>query len=181
MPTLGRHSVTNAMLALAVGYHMGIPFEAMRERLEKFSPPSLRMSCLRLGDVLVLNDCYNSNPASARAALQTLKDLPARGRRVAVLGDMLELGDGSAGFHRELGKEASFADWLLTLGGWSREVVDGALEAGSSADRACAYSDKGSLISALLDGLLPGDVVLIKGSRALGLEEVTEALRGKFS
>jgi UDP-N-acetylmuramoyl-tripeptide--D-alanyl-D-alanine ligase len=181
VPTLGRHSITNAVLALAVGWDMGMTFEKMCERLAEFTPPSLRMNCLRLKDLLVLNDCYNSNPASANAALQTLRELPVGGRRVAVLGDMLELGKGSAQFHRELGRAASFVDWLLFTGQWADEVVKGAVGAGLGPDRAGTFADRDSLTSALVKGLRPGDVVLIKGSRAVGLEHVTRTLEREFA
>jgi UDP-N-acetylmuramoyl-tripeptide--D-alanyl-D-alanine ligase len=180
VPTLGQHSVRNALLALAVGWSIGSTFRLMCERLDGFESPSMRMNCLRLSGLLVLNDCYNSNPASAGAALQTLKDMPATGRRVAVLGDMLELGEKSPEFHRELGERASFADWLLVTGQWADEVVSGAVGAGLKPALASSFADKAKLVSALLKGLRPGDVILVKGSRGIGLEDVTRKLQEEF-
>jgi UDP-N-acetylmuramoyl-tripeptide--D-alanyl-D-alanine ligase len=181
VPTLGQHSVKNALLALAVGWSIGSTFRLMCERLEGFESPSMRMNCLRLNSLMVLNDCYNSNPASAGAALQTLKEMPATGRRVAVLGDMLELGEKSPEFHRELGERASFVDWLLVTGRWSDEVVGAAVDAGLKSGLASSFADKDELVSALLKGLRPGDVILVKGSRGIGLEYVTRKLQEEFS
>jgi UDP-N-acetylmuramoyl-tripeptide--D-alanyl-D-alanine ligase len=180
VPTLGRHSVTNALLALAVGRNMGMTFRLMCERLAGFKPPSMRMDCLRLGGILVINDCYNSNPASAGAALETLEEAPAEGRRFAVLGDMLELGEDGPRFHRELGQRASFVERLLVTGGLAGEIARGAVDAGMSPAHADVFSDSAGLIEALLKELRPGDVVLIKGSRGIGLEVVVQALKERF-
>ncbi len=177
---LGVHSVYNALMALAVGVELGLSFSDMRDRLEDFEPPNMRLQVERIGDLVLLNDSYNSNPASARAALVALKDFPSSGRRVAVLGDMLELGDESARLHRELGASALFVDWLLALGIWSEELVSGAIEAGVDPGRASSFQDKASLTAALLGGLRDDDVVLIKASRAVGMEEVAQALEGRL-
>lgn len=180
VPTLGAHSVYNAMMAIAVGREMGVPFGEMRNRLADFTSPSLRLQLLRAGDLVILNDSYNSNPASAEAALKALKEYPCRGRRVAVLGDMLELGDESARLHRELGAKASSVDWLLTLGRWAKEAAGAAVGAGLDSHRAAAFTDKAALEAALLDGLRRDDVVLVKASRALGIESIAQALEGRF-
>jgi UDP-N-acetylmuramoyl-tripeptide--D-alanyl-D-alanine ligase len=177
---LGAHSVYNALMALAVGSEMGMSFEEMRDRLAAFQPPAMRLQPVRAGGLVLLNDAYNSNPASARAALMALKDYPCSGRRVAVLGDMLELGEGSARLHRELGGEASFVDLLLTLGRWAGEVETGAVGRGLDPRAVKAFEDKEALTTALLEVLRPGDVVLVKASRAIGMEEVAQALEGRF-
>jgi UDP-N-acetylmuramoyl-tripeptide--D-alanyl-D-alanine ligase len=181
VPTLGRHSVGNALLALAVGWNMGMTFSRMCERLEGFKSPSMRMNLLGLGGLVILNDCYNSNPASAGVALETLKEMPATGRRVAVLGDMLELGEKSPEFHAELGREASFVDWLLVVGRWGKKVAEGAAREGMNPSSVSVFADKAGLVSALIKRLRPGDVVLIKGSRGVGLESVTRALQEEYS
>lgn len=180
VPTLGRHSVYNALMAFAVGRELGLDPDAIRGRLSSFRPPSLRLQLLRLGDLTVLNDCYNSNPASAVAALRTLGEYPARGRRVAVLGDMLELGGESARLHGELGREAAAVDWLLTTGIWAGEIAAAAVAGGLDPEDAQVCTDMAALIAALMDGLRPGDVVLVKASRAIGMEQVAQALEGRF-
>jgi UDP-N-acetylmuramoyl-tripeptide--D-alanyl-D-alanine ligase len=180
VPALGAHNVYNALMALAVGHELGIPFEDMRDRLAAFEPPAMRLRAVRAGGLVILNDTYNSNPASARAALDALKGYPCTGRRVAVLGDMLELGEGSARLHRELGAEASFVDLLLTLGRWAEDVVAAAVAGGLDPKAAIAFTDKEGLATALLEALRQGDVVLIKASRAIGMEEVAQALEGRF-
>ncbi len=181
IPALGRHSVYNALLAVAVSMEMGVPFGDVRERLSGFTPPSLRLQVLRAGGVVVLNDSYNSNPASAAAALGALEDFPARGRRIAVLGDMLELGPDSARLHRELGARARSADRLLVLGRWARDVIAGAVEAGLDPGKASAFEDKPALVAELLSRLGGGDVVLIKASRAMGMDEVAAAIEERLS
>ena len=178
IPTLGSHNVYNALLAIAVGREMGMAFPEMRARMATFRPPSMRLEVLRVGGLVVLNDSYNSNPASAEAALKALREYPGRGRRVAVLGDMLELGSHSERLHKELGKKASFVDWLLAIGHWAQDMVGAAVDAGLDPGRASVYPDKGALAAALRGGLKRGDVVLIKASRALGMEEIAQALEG---
>jgi UDP-N-acetylmuramoyl-tripeptide--D-alanyl-D-alanine ligase len=180
VPALGRHNVYNALMAFAVGQRVGMDPEDIRGRLAGFRPPSLRLQLLRLGDLVILNDCYNSNPASAKAALKVLEEYPSRGRRVAVLGDMLELGKDAQSLHRELGGEASSVDWLLTTGEWGGDVVEAAVAAGLDPGRAEVFPDKAALIAALTDGLKSGDVVLLKASRAVGMEQVAQALEGRF-
>lgn len=180
VPALGIHSVYNALMALAVGSELGMRFEDMRERLAAFEAPAMRLQAVRMGGLVVLNDSYNSNPASAEAALNALRDYPCSGRRVAVLGDMLELGDRSAELHRELGTKASFVDLLLALGRWAQDVTAGAVDAGLDPGAATAFEEKGALTTALLDALRQGDVVLIKASRAIGMEDVAQALEGRF-
>jgi UDP-N-acetylmuramoyl-tripeptide--D-alanyl-D-alanine ligase len=180
VPALGRHNVYNALMAIAVGLELGLEPEAIRRRLAGFKPPAMRLQLLRLGGIVVLNDCYNSNPASADAALKALQEYPSRGRRVAALGDMLELGAEAESLHRGLGSEASSVDWLLTTGRWAREVADAAVAAGLDAGRADVFGDLEELTSALLEGLKPGDVVLVKASRAIGMEKVAQALEGRL-
>lgn len=180
LPALGRHNVYNALMAFAVCRELGLDPDAIRRRLAGFKAPSMRLEVLRIGDIVVLNDCYNSNPASAAAALDALRHYPCGGRRVAVLGDMLELGEKAERLHCSLGEDASFVDWLLTTGRWATEVANGAVAAGLDSGRADVFPDLDEMTSALADGLGHGDVVLIKASRAVGMETVAQALEGRF-
>src|SRR5205814_5517050 len=103
VPMLGRHSAANALAAIAVARKMGLEVEAIIDALSRAHGPDMRLQLSRVNGVTVLNDAYNANPNSTRAAIETLAALPARGRRVAVLGDMLELGDHSDRYHQETG------------------------------------------------------------------------------
>ncbi|MDH3604016.1 MAG: hypothetical protein OEU26_30790, partial [Candidatus Tectomicrobia bacterium] len=128
--------------------------------------------------VTLIDDTYNANPESMRAALQFLAGVPDAGQRVAVLGDMLELGDAAVALHHEIGSFARQCgvDRLITLGPLSRSMAEGAREAGMAARQIhCAVDQQGAL--AMLQKLLrPGDVVVLKGSRGMAMEHLVKAL-----
>lgn len=175
----GIHNVYNALAAVAVGLRLRIPKSEIAAALAGFTPPKFRMQVRRLHGVTLLDDCYNANPASVRAALATLAAYDARGRRVAVLGDMLELGGESAALHAEIGRYLAEmgVDELFTFGGQSRLVNQAARSKGMSRRATRHYADF-DLMMADLSGLLaPGDVLLVKGSRGMRLERVGERLR----
>ncbi len=170
VPLGGRHQVGNALAALATAEVCGVPLEAAAAGLAACRPVSGRLVSRRLGGVWVLDDAYNANPLSMAAALETLAAFPAAGQRVAVLGDMLELGPESERFHRELGEHASTqADRVIAVGTWAEAVAAGcdgvALD---SVEAACAYLEA---------GVRAGDVILVKASRAMGFERIVAALR----
>ena len=177
LPIPGRHNVYNALAAIAAGYALGVPLEDAAEALKAFKPTKLRSQVLVRDGVRLINDTYNANPASMRAALQVLSSAkPATGgRRIALLGDMLELGDIAQQAHRDLGTEvAGHADVLFALGPLSRWVVEGAQHAGLA--QAQAFEDRHALVDALQNSIQPGDVLLAKGSRGLAIEQVVKAL-----
>jgi UDP-N-acetylmuramoyl-tripeptide--D-alanyl-D-alanine ligase len=170
------HNITNALAAVGAAHALGIEPGALAEGAREVRFSSLRGEQLEIpGGVVIVNDCYNANPVSMRAAIEHLAVLADRRgarRMVAVLGDMRELGPSAAAFHREIGARAADAgvatvvavgehagDYALGHGGDVRETAD--------ADQAAA----------LVPGLLePGDVVLVKASRSVGLERVVAAL-----
>ena len=176
----GRHNVYNALAATAVGAALEVPLEEAAAALKTFVPTRLRSQLTRHNGIRLLNDSYNANPASMRAALTTLAELEPEpgGRRVAVLGDMLELGETEIGAHQDLGRDAAVAgvDVVYTYGALAETVAAAATENGMPADRVLAFEDKGQLAEALSSLLKPGDVVLVKGSRGVALEEVVELL-----
>jgi len=126
----------------------------------------------------VINDAYNANPTSMRAAIAALGDVPTKGRRIAVLGDMAELGSLAELAHFQLGGEiaGSSVDILVTVGERGRRIAEGALAAGMLVDsvRPCAIAEEASEV--LDDEAEPGDTVLVKASRVMGLEVVVEGL-----
>ncbi|MGH7823376.1 MAG: UDP-N-acetylmuramoyl-tripeptide--D-alanyl-D-alanine ligase, partial [Candidatus Binatia bacterium] len=177
----GRHNVDNALLAAATGFALGVSVEQIAEGLTAFAPLPMRLEALSLPNgARILNDAYNANPASVSAALRSLAAEPAV-RRIAVLGEMWELGPDTGRYHREAGKEAAAAgvDLLIAVGRWAAETAAGAEEAGLAASgrrSAETPAEAGELLAA---GLGRGDVVLVKGSRGARMEEVVRMLEGR--
>ena len=173
---LGRHQVSNALLALAVGTELGATPEQLRRGLAGCAPPKMRLQVWEAHGVRVLDDGYNANADSMLAALETLLDYPCQGRRVAVLGDMAELGAHTAEAHREIGRRAAElgVNLLVAVGKWARETTQAAREAGLN--DVCEIPDVTSA-AALKSLVQPGDVVLLKASRSMGFEKLGEALR----
>jgi UDP-N-acetylmuramoyl-tripeptide--D-alanyl-D-alanine ligase len=138
----------------------------------------MRLELKQLGGVNLLNDAYNANPASMRAALETLCALPAPGRRVAVLGDMRELGIWTERFHREIGATAARCrlDKLVCVGGSAALIGEAARAAGMSGEQVSFHDDASAAASAMAAWVRSGDLVLLKGSRAVGLEKVAETI-----
>ena len=167
----GRHSVLNMTAGLAVAVELGLEARWLRKAAASVRPASMRGELRPVGDWLVVDDCYNSNPAAASAMLDLLAELPGR-RKVAVLGEMLELGKGAPTLHREVGRRAAAkADLVIAVQGQAREIAAGAREAGLAAETAVKFfADAEQAGKALRDVLRPGDTVLFKGSRGVGLE-----------
>ncbi|HEX2707256.1 MAG TPA: UDP-N-acetylmuramoyl-tripeptide--D-alanyl-D-alanine ligase, partial [Solirubrobacterales bacterium] len=166
-PFTEAHNLTNALAAIAAGVALGATPESMADGAASIGFSSFRGERLELGDGIVLvNDCYNANPVSMRAALDHLATFDAP-RRVAVLGEMGELGPGAAGYHRAVGDHARAAgiDLLIGVGEPAREYGPDELVA-----------DPGEAAELLAAHLQPGDALLVKGSRSAGLEAVAEQL-----
>jgi UDP-N-acetylmuramoyl-tripeptide--D-alanyl-D-alanine ligase len=179
LPVPGTHNVYNALAAAAVARHMGVDLYAIRDGLQGFKLPSMRMELTKSKrGYTILNDAYNANPASMLAALRTLCVLKGAKRRVAVLVDMLELGDYAHKAHMDIGTliAENSIDILVTVGKQSLSVAEGAKAAGFSAD--CIFSFENSLDAAahLKDKALAGDTILVKGSRGMCMEEIVRAL-----
>ena len=179
LPTPGRHNVYNALAAAAVGLYLELALDDVVAGLERATFSKWRMETFESASgVTVINDAYNANPTSMRAALAALADVPSRGRRVAVLGDMAELGSLAELAHFQLGEEiaSSTLDVLVTVGERARLIADGARTAGFDADaiRPCVSAEEASEV--LDDVLAPGDTVLVKASRVMGLETVVEGI-----
>ncbi len=175
----GRHNVYNALAAAGVGHALEVPWEDIQRALNSFQPIAMRSEFLRKNGICVINDSYNANPGSMQAALQLLADVDAAGgRRIAVLGDMLELGEHSAEFHAEVGRRAAALgiDVVLATGPLSVHAVAGARAGGLHEGRALHFADKQTLGDHLSSVLADGDVVLVKASRGMELEAVVARL-----
>jgi len=179
LPVWGRHHLGAALLAIGVARVWGMRLAEASEALEGFEPVPMRCEVLDPGGVTVINDAYNANPTSMKAALQLLREVRAPGRRVVVCGDMAELGPGAAQWHFRLGGEVvtvSGADLLVACGEYAGHVVRGAQTAGMAADRTMAVTTPEQALPVLTKSLRAGDVVLIKASRRLKMETLVEAL-----
>ena len=175
----GRHNVYNALAAVAVGRTLKVPWEDISRALNGFRPVSMRSETLRKNGIRIINDSYNANPGSVRAALNLLTDTGiASDRKIAVLGDMLELGEHSARLHTEIGCYLAGLkiDILLAVGPLSTHVVEGARRGGMKAEAALHFSSKESLGNHLNTILKKGDVVIVKASRGIALEEIASTL-----
>jgi UDP-N-acetylmuramoyl-tripeptide--D-alanyl-D-alanine ligase len=176
----GRHSVSNLLAGIAVGGVYGIPPNRLREKVQQLTPGKMRGEKLRHNGVLIFNDCYNSNPDAVRAMLEVLRDTPAR-RRIAVLGEMLELGRWAEPLHRDVGNYAAVCglDVLVGIRGAACYMVDAVKRAGLTADAAFFFDDPeeaGRLVRTLAQ---PGDVILFKGSRGVHVERALEEFLSK--
>ena len=174
---LGRHQVSNALLALAVSEELGLGCSAVRAGLGGCPPAKMRLQFWEAGGVRVLEDTYNANADSTVAALETLCDLPLQGRRVAVLGDMNELGAHSEAAHAEVGRRAAElgVGQLFAVGKMAPVTARAARDGGLT--RVIEFADVEAAMKALKSFLKTGDVVLLKASRAARLERIAETLR----
>ncbi len=176
----GEHSAANAAAAAAAALAVGMPLDLIAARLTAAQPRSRwRMEIARSpAGVTVVNDAYNANPESMRAALKALAAMECTGTRWAVLGEMLELGDGSRDEHDRLGRLAVRLDIarLLAVGEGARPIHMGAAHEGSWGDESAWVPDVDTAIGLLAEQVRPGDVVLVKASRAGGLERIAEAV-----
>jgi UDP-N-acetylmuramoyl-tripeptide--D-alanyl-D-alanine ligase len=181
LPLLGPHFVENFLAAAGVAHVLGIPVSAMAEAAGTLGAARHRGELLRLGqDVLLLDDCYNSSPAALEAAVVALGLLGVR-RRVAVLGDMLELGPTGAFLHRDRGRSLrGRVDVLIGVGPLAREIVIGAREAGITSAALHHFAEVAAAVAAVPEIVRPGDAVLVKASRGVALEGVVDALAGHF-
>jgi len=174
---LGRHQALNALFAVAMGMELGLNREQVERGLARCQPAKMRMQLFELKGVRLLDDAYNANPDSMAAALETLRELPCKGRRVAVLGDMAELGPQSEASHDETGRRAAElgVDQLFAVGRMASALARGARAAGLS--RVLEFADVEAAAAAVKQLVKEGDVVLVKASRATRLERVSELLR----
>lgn len=176
IPTFGTHNVVNALAAIAVGIRAGLQLAQSVEALRELTATAGRLNIIENGSIRIIDDCYNASPASTKASLDVLAHL-ASSNRIAILGDMFELGSESEAGHREVGAFVAKLgiEGLIAVGEMSQWIADAARSAGMSAVRHIAT------VEAAIDeaaNLVPvGATVLVKASRGMQLERIVERLR----
>jgi UDP-N-acetylmuramoyl-tripeptide--D-alanyl-D-alanine ligase len=179
LPVFNRVMVGNALLAAAVGGECGLTLEEIARGIEQVKLPGARMQVVSARGASIINDAYNANPASMKAALSALKEFPGARRRIAVLGSMGELGQHAAELHREVGAfvHEQGVDFLIAVGPHAEAYVLGAMRAGQRQVARVLDADEAAV---MLDTLLQeGDAVLVKGSHFMGLDKLVDKIAGK--
>ena len=179
LPLLGRHFVPDALAAVAIACLFGVEMQQIKEALENFKPFPMRMEVVRLkGGKTLINDAYNASPYSTELALETLVEAKGKGRAIAVLGDMLELGSFAKEAHEQIGKKVSdlSIDFLFALGEEASTVVRSAIRHGFPMKRARIVESHSETISLLREMVEDGDWILVKGSRRMAMEKIVEGL-----
>ena len=170
----GEHYVADALAAVTVGLKLGVHPDKIRQQLDAFQNMSGRQEIFEAKGCTIINDCYNAGPESMAAALNVLGNRP--GRHIAVLGDMLELGDCAQAEHYKIGRiAAEKADMVFAFGPHAGRVLDGTITGGMPENMGRAFDSREDLITALRRAVKPGDVILFKGSHGMHLEKVLEA------
>lgn len=179
IPLLGQHNVSNALAAMAVARYYGVAEEDIREQLRGLEVTGMRTEVVTgVTGLTIINDAYNASPTAVRAALQLFDQMSGYRQKAVVLGDMLELGPEEVHLHRSIGHEfkGMKIDYLYTYGPLAAEIASAASDH-FLAGRVRAFEDKGQLTSELCSILSPRDIVMVKGSRGMKLEEVVRSLR----
>ena len=181
LPVPGRHNIYNALAAIATSLAAGLDYAAIIPGIEEFKPASMRLEILKIKDLLIVNDAYNANPQSMSAALETFAKIAVQGRRIAIFGDMLELGKFSQTFHYNLGKEAAKTmDIIIAIGKFSQSVIDGTISSGMDKNNLYTFDNNQAAVTKLIDIIKPKDKILIKGSRAMRLEEIVQGIKAYY-
>jgi UDP-N-acetylmuramoyl-tripeptide--D-alanyl-D-alanine ligase len=184
-PLTGFGNLSNILAATAVAVHFEVPLEAIAERASQLRPAHHRGELLRLpGGITLIDDSYNSSPAALKRSLEIVGAANGSARKIAVLGEMLELGEHAERLHRECGRAAYAADLdlLVAVGGAAaRALADEARAAGLPSSQITVVTDKTAAVQEILKRARPGDLVLVKGSRGIGLDLVVDRLKAEFA
>jgi len=180
VPVWGRHHLISALIAVAVGRLLGSALEETAQALAQLDSLPARCAVSEVRGATIIDDAHNADPAAMRAALELLRDFDAPGRRILLLGDMPDLGDEAPHLHRQLGNQVVTlcgADLLIACGQHAGDVVAAARAAGMPQHHAIACATPDETLPYLGQTILPGDVALVKGARALAMDRVVDALQ----
>ncbi len=172
LPLPGKHNVINSLAAIGVGHELGMSYQEIRDSLSRAKLSGMRMEIMELAGIKIINDAYNANPDSVRAAIHALFDIEGI-RRIAVLGDMLELGNIAVKAHKQLGAEinSSGVDILVAVGELGRYIGMGAQGAGFASENIYYFKTASEAGKGIKKIFIEGDVILVKGSRGMRMEE----------
>jgi UDP-N-acetylmuramoyl-tripeptide--D-alanyl-D-alanine ligase len=176
--TLGENNIYSALAALTVGINLNLNLVELTESLSKFIPPRGRMNIIKgIKKTTIIDDTYNSSPVALTSALETLKGLKTKGRRIAVLGDMMELGRHTAEAHKKAGiLAATVCDNLITVGIRSRVLAESAIDAGLEEDDVLQFDNSVDAGKYLKEMMREGDIILVKGSQSVRMEKVVSEI-----
>lgn len=178
VPVPGIHNVYCALAAIAAGIESGVPIESIIEGVSHYSPGNMRLNIVPGKGIKIINDVYNASPQSMEAAIEVLKDISGNQRTIAILGDMLEMGDWAFEAHKNVGKFAvsKNVDYIITVGENARGIFLGALYTGIPGERVYNFECNTEANEFLSDFVHAGDVLLVKGSRGMKMEEIVNHL-----
>lgn len=180
MPVFGRANIYNALAAIAASSVWGCGPEDWSKGLSTFRPVSMRFEVEEYQGLQLVIDCYNANPASVISSLRSMNEIAVPGKKIAVLGDMLELGEAGPDLHRSVGKEAVGigVDYLFCLGPQSKQIAEEAIVAGMNEAAVFHFTEHQDLLNKLLEVIAAGDLILCKGSRGMQMEKIMVGLKG---
>lgn len=178
----GKHNILNALPAIAAGYNFGMKYEDIFDGLAGTVNEKMRLKLISVNGISIIDDTYNANPDSVKAAIDYLIDISNNRRKVVILGDMLELGEYTVKSHEEIGEycHLSGIDLLIAYGDYSKHIVDSAVSSGMRPGDVFYYQNKQELLRSLKTIVKPGDVILVKGSRGMKMDEIVDYLEEKY-
>lgn len=178
VPVPGIHNVYNALAAIAVGVEMNIPMEIIVDGISEYSPGSMRQNILSHKGIKIINDAYNASPQSMQAAINVLEELSAKTRGIAVLGDMLEMGNMAEELHYSVGnfiKDKKISH-LITVGKDSKSIMQAVADSGNCSISLQHFQNNNDALKYIISIVKQGDYILIKGSRGMKMEQIAEGL-----
>lgn len=179
IPSPGVHQVSNALAAIAVGLELKLPMEKIIAGIGEFTNSKMRLDIIKNQEMRIINDAYNASPQSMEVALDVLKDLGATKRKIAIFGDMLEMGQWAYEAHMDVGKYAvcKGIDYIFTVGTHGKHISEGAIVAGADKGKVLSFKTNGEVIEYLKGFVKEEDILLVKGSRGMKMEEIVQFLR----
>ncbi|HDP69387.1 MAG TPA: UDP-N-acetylmuramoyl-tripeptide--D-alanyl-D-alanine ligase [Actinobacteria bacterium] len=180
LPLPGKHNIYNALAAASAAIEVGLSLNDVKMGLEKCSISEMRMQVIvNSKEVMIINDAYNANPDSMRASLESLKDIKNGSRKIAILGDMSELGELSVSLHETVGAlvKENEVDLLFVVGTKAKQIAKGAIRAGMDESNIFIYNEFGGVEQKIKETIRSGDIVLVKASRVMALEKLVESIK----
>jgi UDP-N-acetylmuramyl pentapeptide synthase len=178
VPAAGIHNVRNALAAIAVAHTLGVEIESAVRAIGAYKPPTMRQQIIKAGEITVIDDTYNASPDSMRGAIDILQNMQNQERKIAVLGDMLELGELADEEHFRLGRYAAGkgVDKLFAVGQFAEKICEG-----FDKEDSVVCEDSEYATEKLFEELKPGDAVLIKGSRGIKMDTIVKKITEKYN